>query len=125
MTIRVALLGLSIVVLSLDPLQAAVMNYACSFPRMVSPEGAKASSPPFEMQFTRDTLTKKAFVIGNAGMSEVTAIEHENGISFVEVTDSGNVMVTAITKTGEAVHSRNTIMQRLVPTQYYGTCPLK
>ena len=51
------------------------------------------------------------------------AIANKDGVSFVEITASGNVMVTAITKSGEAVHSRNGIMfNELVPSQYYGKC---
>jgi hypothetical protein len=31
--------------------------------------------------------------------------------------------VTTITKSGDAVHSRNAVMQsRLIPSQYYGHC---
>jgi hypothetical protein len=66
---------------------------------------------------------RRPYLLGNAGSSEVELIPNTDGISFVEITDSGNVMVTAITKSGEAVHSRNGIMfKELVPSQFYGKC---
>ena len=65
---------------------------------------------------------QKACILGNMGSSEVTAVENlSGGVTFVKVIDSGNVMVTAITSSGEAVHSRNgTMVGKLIPSQYYG-----
>jgi hypothetical protein len=64
--------------------------------------------------------------MGNNGSAEVKVIQNLGGISFVEVTTSGNVMVTTITKSGDAVHSRNAVMQaQLIPSQYYGRCVAK
>ncbi|BDU59354.1 hypothetical protein LMORI2_23360 [Limnohabitans sp. MORI2] len=64
--------------------------------------------------------------MGNNGSAEVKAIQNAGGISFVEITTSGNVMVTTIAKSGEAVHSRNAVMQsQLVSSQYYGKCVAK
>jgi hypothetical protein len=35
-------------------------------------------------------------------------------------------MVTAITSSGEAVHSRNgTVVGKLIPSQYYGKCTIQ
>jgi hypothetical protein len=72
--------------------------------------------------------TKKTYMLGNNGSSEVTPIANsDGGITFVEVTPSGNVMVTAITLSGEAVlHSRNGIFgKELVPSQAYGQCNVR
>ena len=53
-------------------------------------------------------------------------IARENGMAFIEITDSGNVMTTAITSNGESVHSRNTvIIDSIVASQYYGRCVQK
>lgn len=103
--------------------QGATIAYTCKFPLEASPKGLSKQATPFELRFVVDTDTKKAYLIGNAGSSEVEIIPNTDGISFVEITGSGNVMVTAVTKSGESVHSRNGIMFKgLVPSQYYGNC---
>ena len=77
--------------------QAATISFTCNFPTVASPYGVKKESKPFEMRFISDTQTKKAYLVGNNGSSEVTAIQNQSGgVTFVETTDSGNVMVTAI-----------------------------
>ena len=100
------------------PSYSATTSFTCNFPVMVSPSGVKKESELFELRFLSDTKTKKAYMLGNMGSSEVTAIENlSGGITFVEITDSGNVMVTTITSSGEAVHSRNgTIVGKLIPS---------
>jgi hypothetical protein len=61
--------------------------------------------------------------MGNAGSSEVQIINGTHGISFLELTQTGNVMVTSITNAGDSVHSRNSIIfDKLIPSQYYGKC---
>lgn len=104
--------------------QAATTSFTCNFPTAASPSGVKKEAKPFEMRFISDTQTKKAYIVGNNGSSEVTAIQNQSGgVTFVEITDSGNVMVTAIATSGEAVHSRNGIMSgKIIPSQYYGNC---
>ncbi len=99
--------------------QSATTSYTCKFTLEATPKGLSKQVKPFELRFVVDTNTKKAYLMGNAGSSEVEIIPNTNGISFVEVTGSGNVMVTAITNSGEAVHSRNGIMfKELVPSQF-------
>jgi hypothetical protein len=103
---------------------AETVSYKCSLPFTASPSGVEKESKPFELSFVLDTKTKKAYMLGNNGSSEVTPIANsDGGITFVEITTSGNVMVTAITLSGEAVHSRNGIFgKELVPSQAYGQC---
>jgi hypothetical protein len=106
--------------------QGATTSYTCEFTLEATPKGLSKQSKPFELRFVVDTGTKKAYLMGNAGSSEVEIIPNTDGISFVEITRSGNVMVTAITKSGQAVHSRNGIMfNELVPSQYYGKCAVR
>lgn len=106
--------------------QGATSSYTCEFTLEATPKGLSKQARPFELRFVVDPGTKKAYLMGNAGSSEVEIIPNTDGISFVEITDSGNVMVTAITKSGSAVHSRNGIMFKdLVPSQYYGKCALQ
>lgn len=78
----------------------------------------------FELTFI--DVGEKAYVVGNAGSSEVFRIpvaSGAGGIQFIEQTGSGAVQVTAIDAMGNAVHSRHSqVAGRLVPAQYYGRC---
>jgi hypothetical protein len=98
-------------------------SYLCEFPLEASPKGLSKQASPFELRFVVDSNTQKAYLIGNVGSSEIEIIPNTYGVSFVEVTGSGNVMVTAITTAGDAVHSRNGIIsKKLLPSQLYGKC---
>ena len=106
--------------------QGETTSYTCEFTLGATPKGLSKQPKPFELRFVVDAGTKKAYQVGNAGSSEVEIIPNTDGISFVEITRSGNVMVTAITESGEAVHSRNGIMfNELIPSQYYGRCAVR
>ena len=101
-------------------------SYDCLFDRRASPEGVERDS--FKMVFVVDKATNKAYTVGNAGSSDVEMIENlDGGLSFIERTLTGNVMVTAINfKTMNAVHSRSTVFKEdIVPSQYYGKCIAK
>lgn len=115
------------VMASIPICHAATTSFTCNFPLTGSPSGVKKESKLFELRFVSDDQTKKAYLLGNNGSSEVTPFGNQgSGITFVEVTDSGNVMVTTITASGEAVHSRNGIISgKLIPSQYYGTCTVQ
>jgi len=104
-------------------ISAAPINFECKFTREASANGIKDST--FNMSYLLDEAAKKAYITGNVGSSEVQYITNATGgITFIEITETGNVMVTAISnKDHSAVHSRNGIIfGNLVPTQYYGTC---
>jgi hypothetical protein len=117
------LLFLVMAIAASTSVEAATTGYVCKFVVEASPKGLAKQATPFELRYVVDTSTKKAYLLGNAGSSEVEVIPNTDGISFVEITDSGNVMVTAISTSGEAVHSRNGIMfKELIPSQYYGKC---
>ncbi len=120
---RLIVILLSALLLAGTSAYAATISYVCQFLVEASPKGLTKQASPFELRYVVDSSARKAYLMGNAGSSEVEIIPNVNGISFVEVTNSGNVMVTAITASGDAVHSRNGIMSReLVPSQYYGKC---
>lgn len=123
---RLALLFLTVVA-PIPICHAATTSFTCNFPLSASPTGVKKESKLFELRFVSDNQTKKTYLLGNNGSSEVTPFGNQGGgITFVEVTDSGNVMVTAITASGEAVHSRNGIISgKLIPSQYYGKCTIQ
>lgn len=102
---------------------AATKSYICKFPVEASPKGLKKQAPPFELRFISDSESKKAYILGNNGSAEVDRIEHYAGVTFVEITATGNVMVTTISSSGESVHSRNTNLGgKLIPSQSYGAC---
>lgn len=101
----------------------ATTSYTCKFSVEATPKGLSKQASPFELRFVVDASTRKAYLMANAGSSEVEVVPNTDGISFVEITTSGNVMVTAVTNSGEAVHSRNGIMfKELLPSQFYGKC---
>ena len=103
--------------------EGATASFLCKFFLEATPKGVSKQASPFELRFIVDMNTHKAYLMGNVGSSEVDVIPHPDGVSFVEITESGNVMVTAITNAGDAVHSRNGIMLReLLPSQHYGKC---
>lgn len=105
---------------------AATSSFDCKFNLEATSSGLTKQSPLFELRFISDDEKKSAYLMGNSGSAEVRLIQNAGGISFVEITTSGNVMVTTIAKSGDAVHSRNTVMQsQLVPSQYYGKCVAK
>ena len=102
----------------------------CDFNRWSNAEGWHLVSPEFVLTFIIDEDTDKAYMVGNNGSNAVVPIYGNSAITFLEVTDTKNVMTTtvAIPKTGKikAVHSRNTVVREdILPSQYYGTCIFK
>lgn len=69
-------------------------------------------------------------VVGNNGVSDLWIIKGRDVVSFIEPVTSGAVMTTTIfMPTGEAVHSRNTVMPSVsegdppfVVSQVMGSC---
>jgi len=103
---------------------ASTTGYLCRFDVEASPRGLEKQSTPFELRFILDNAASKAYLMGNKGSAEVEIVRNVDGVSFIEITKSGNVMVTTVVnKTGAAVHSRNGILfNDLVPSQFYGGC---
>ena len=96
---------------------------------------ANAASASWRCEFTGFTEpvtliaelgTGKGKFVGNQGTAEVYVIEGMSAISFLEILTSGAVQVTTIVlKTGEAAHSRNTVMSgvdEFMPSQVVGQC---
>ena len=80
-----------------------------------------SSANPLRIEFMIDG-TGHAFAVGH-NVYPVEAIPGANGVTFLEVLESGAVQTTTVNKQGEAVHSRHTILGgELVPSQYYGAC---
>ena len=116
LTLIIALLSPSISI-------AETSSFLCKYSVEASPKGLSKPSSPLELRFIFDESTQKAYLMGNAGSSEVQPIRNAKGLSFIEITLTGNVMVTSITNEGNSVHSRNSIIfEKLIPSQYYGKC---
>ena len=112
-----------IAILSPSISMAETSSFLCKYSVEASPKGLAKQSSPFELRFIFDESTQKAYLMGNAGSSEVQPIRNALGLSFIEITLSGNVMVTTITNAGDSVHSRNSIVfEKLIPSQSYGKC---
>lgn len=102
----------------------ATTTYNCSFGSFSDNKGNHADK--LELAFLIDDESEKAYIIGNNGSSEVAHIYRGDGRSFVEITGTGNVMVTTIAPNLKAVHSRNSVMLgQIIPSQYYGECVVR
>lgn len=95
--------------------------YNCAFTDRLN------KSEKLTIAFVLDAETKRAYLMGSQGAANVSIVPNSNdAISFVEITQSGNVMTTTITNKGQAVHSRNSVLfGELIPSQYLGTCTRK
>ena len=116
---RLAIVAMAIVVP--HSAHSETLRWNCSYSRMATPSGV--SGEKFALEFALDTVTRKAVIIGNAGMSDVDAVGGNQGITFQEKLGSGAVQTTTVAKDGSSVHSRHTMIGgKLTPSQYYGSC---
>ena len=75
------------------------------------------------MIFRIDPLSHKAFMEGNAGITEVGLHIGGSAFSFTEKLASGAIQTTTITRDGIAVHSRHTILiEKILAAQHLGRC---
>ena len=112
--------------LSTQLVHAETLSFECDYPSYSDNEGKHKTKEQFGLRFLIDMDAGKAYVLGNVGSEEVSLIPNDDGLTLVEVTGTGNVMVTAISKTGNSVHSRSGIMfGEIVPSQYYGSSTSK
>ena len=105
---------------------AAVMTLECGYPKYSDDSGLH-NSEGFGMSFISDTESGKSYIKGNNGSSEVMSLSRDDGgINFIELSDTGNVMLTTVLQGGASVHSRNSaIAGKFVTSQYYGNCEVK
>jgi len=105
---------------------AETVNYSCNYTSYSNSEGNHKVKDKFELNFIIDRTAGKSYLLGNAGSSEVKALESKDRVAFFEITATGNLMTTAIDSKLNSVHSRNTVMYgELLPSQYYGKCVVK
>ena len=97
----------------------ATTTYTCQFSTFSDGEGVHEEE--LSLTFLVDEGAGKAYIMGNNGSNEVAHVYQGDGRSFIEITITGNVMVTTITPSMKAVHSRNSVMfGESIPSQYYG-----
>ena len=120
--VLVAFSNLSVAGETADP-----TSFTCNFTLSASPDGLEENKKPMTLRFIIDNEAKKSYFIGNNGSSDVITINNQGGgVSFIEITKTGNIMTTTITSSRQAVHSRNSnILGDLVPSQQYGECDIK
>lgn len=118
---------IALVFLSLN-VNAALFTFTCDFPNYVTEED-RGTQSNFKVVFELDTISKKSFMKGKNGISEVLNIPGAEGISFIEKLATGAVQTTTVvllpeSQFGNAVHSRHSLISGLVPSQNYGFCQL-
>lgn len=119
---RIAVIAVLILACSIDA-NADTATFSCNYVFYNDVEGRHAVKSEFKLTFVIDRENGKAYMVGNNGSSEVEVVFNSDGITFVEITGTGNVMTTTITKNNATVHSRNSIMfGDLLASQYFGTC---
>ena len=106
---------------------AAPVTHMCTYPSFSTEQGIQSTGNDFVLQFVLDVDKKKAHRVKTDGIQDVQLIQDKTGgITFIEVEDAVNVMVTTFNSTGKSVHSRNTTSNgELLPRQYYGQCKAK
>jgi hypothetical protein len=96
----------------------------CNYTTYSDESGSHDVKGKFTLTFIIDRMKGVAYIVGNQGSAEVMFLPSEmGGVTFIEITDTGNVMTTSIDSKNNSVHSRNTVINgEIVPTQYYGKC---
>ena len=102
---------------------AAAQTYQCAFTYWHDDSGSTGKEK-MNLTYTVDLAANKATFTGNLGTSEVAFVNGVFGISFIEKTAVGNIMLTTIEhKSGKAVHSRHYLdFSGTLYSQWYGKC---
>ena len=103
---------------------AAPTTIICNYDKYSNNEGIH-DAKEFKLTFIIDNEKETYYLLGNNGTEKVHPINNNEGISFLEVTATGNVMTTTIDSNKTSVHSRHTVIGGLIPSQYYGACIYK
>jgi hypothetical protein len=103
---------------------AAPTTIVCNYNQYSDIEGIHKSDD-FILTFIIDNEKETYYLLGNNGTEKVFPVENSEGISFLEITATGNVMSTTIDSNKTSVHSRHTVIGGLIPSQYYGKCIYK
>lgn len=104
----------------------AIQRIFCTFDKHVTPEAGVVvndTDDPMNFIFMIDA-SGYAMAVGQ-NLNPVQLITGYQGMTFLEILETGAVQSTTIHNTGNAVHSRHTMLSfldDLTPSQYYGTC---
>ena len=99
-------------------------KWNCVYAQRASSEGL--AKEDLKLEFAFDDITGKAMMIGNQGVADVEVHFGNLGVTFMEKLNGGVVQTTTVAKDGKSVHSRHSIMGKvMVPSQYYGQCKLQ
>jgi hypothetical protein len=105
---------------------AETTTFTCEYLQFSDQNGGHTEKEPFRFSFLLDSDTRKAYLVGNNGSSEIEYRPAADRLVFIEHTASGNVLVTAIARDGQSVHSRHPFVgDKFLASQYYGTCAKK
>ena len=108
---------------TVSPVSAEIVTFVCDYTTVSTSEGHKKVSNSFVLTFIVDSDSDNAYMMGNQGTEDVILIAGDDKVTFIEVTDTKNVMSTTIDSVSNSVHSRNTVLfGELVASQYYGSC---
>ena len=110
------------ILVSNQAIAADLTTYKCAYDRFSDGDELKKTKEPLTLIFVTGA-NGEATLVGNSGSSKVTGFWNpgRQGVGFVEVTQTANLMTTTIDSMRKSVHSRHTIISgHLVPQQYYG-----
>lgn len=109
-------------------IQAKNYTYICDYKQYSNPKGLHDVKNDFNITIIFDSDAEKSYMVGELGTTDLIPVFNiGGGITFIETTDSGNVMTTTIELVSrKSVHSRNSLVfGELIPSQYYGECEIK
>lgn len=119
-------LGILLMLVSSICLAEQPKTYSCVYESYSDEKGNHKADKKFELNFIVDEESGKNYLLGNNGSSEVKLLEYSDKLTFIELTESGNIMTTTIDSSLSSVHSRNSVMfGELIPSQHYGKCKIK
>lgn len=108
---------------TVSPVSAEIVTFVCDYTTVSTSEGHEKVSSSFVLTFIVDSDSDNAYMIGNQGTEDVILIAGDDKVTFIEVTDTNNVMSTTIDSVSDSVHSRHTVLfGKLLAQQYYGSC---
>lgn len=105
---------------------ANTVTFKCNYNSYSDQEGNHKVKQKFELNFIIDEVSGKSYMMGKNGTVEVVTFLSDGQITFVEKTQTGNIMTTTIDSASNSVHSRDTVIfGEILPSQYYGKCVVK
>jgi hypothetical protein len=121
--IRLVVVAAMLILAGSNPASAKAMQFVCTYLKLYEWEKPGLQDANFVLKFSVDTVTQKGFLTGNQGVTEVSVVIGDSGITFLEILPTGVVQATTVSNSGSSVHSRHTIIaDHLLPSQYFGKC---